>query len=125
MGANPTPRSTYPWESTMGCTSGYPSETVTLVATWIKNGLPGQTTTTIFGAGGQGVNAFSVEVRFQSTDFQSSATVCTRLSTLLYVSYRAKNFPDTVFCILSNSQLSDIYHFIKHLHHPHGDVFPC
>jgi hypothetical protein len=57
----------------MGCTSAFPAGTVSMVATIITNGVPGAVTTTTFTGGG--INAFSVQIRFQSTDFKSSTAV--------------------------------------------------
>ena len=71
MSCQTAPEAQYPWQFTLGCVSaivGTILETITVLDN-------GQVISTSVGSVYGGLNAFSYQVRFQSTDFQTSSSV--------------------------------------------------
>ncbi|KAF2964461.1 hypothetical protein GQX73_g9118 [Xylaria multiplex] len=69
----------YGWEQTLGCVNPQDSSTTTVwTVTQVSSGQTARTTyTNVIG----GINAYQVQVGFQSTDFASSTTTSTTVST--------------------------------------------
>ncbi|RYP92468.1 hypothetical protein DL770_001414 [Monosporascus sp. CRB-9-2] len=62
----------YPWEETLGC---FNAVTSSLTTTWTVVEISGEKTASVLSEGHPGgLNAFSIQVRFQSSDFASSTS---------------------------------------------------
>jgi len=75
--------SQYPWQLTLGCTTDalYPSPTVILSSIILISGTSTSVIPTFQGNGG-GVSAYSIQVRFQATDFpMTTSSLSTSTST--------------------------------------------
>jgi hypothetical protein len=64
----------FSYESTFGCTSGFLNTALFPSLVVESNDIPTATVSSVI-TGYGAVNAFSVQIRYQSTDFQSSQTV--------------------------------------------------
>ncbi|KAH8159726.1 hypothetical protein CIB48_g8517 [Xylaria polymorpha] len=68
-------QATYDWEETLGCVN--PQDSATMTAWTVSQVSGGQTSFTTYTNAIGGVNAYQIQVGFQSTDFASSTTTKT------------------------------------------------
>ncbi|KAI0443959.1 hypothetical protein F4803DRAFT_561300 [Xylaria telfairii] len=76
---------TYDWEETLGCVN--PQDPATTTTWTVSQVSDGQTSLTTYTSAIGGVNAYQIQVGFQSTDFASSTTTKT-VSTTASISHR-------------------------------------
>ncbi|KAI0188900.1 hypothetical protein EV127DRAFT_113894 [Xylaria flabelliformis] len=62
----------HPWETTQGCVSTFTTTSARLTLSEVSDGITSRATTTFGDA--DAINAYSIQVRYQSTDFISSST---------------------------------------------------
>ncbi|KAI0425133.1 hypothetical protein F5Y09DRAFT_352655 [Xylaria sp. FL1042] len=80
----------YPWESTQGCVSHITTTSTELIVSKVSDGVTSRYTVTLDDR--DGVNAYSIQVRYQSTDFISrTLSLSTPSSTIQ--SYNPTNVP--------------------------------
>ncbi|TRX89908.1 hypothetical protein FHL15_009180 [Xylaria flabelliformis] len=66
------PYTGHPWETTQGCVSTFTTTSARLTLSEVSDGITSRATTTFGDA--DAINAYSIQVRYQSTDFVSSST---------------------------------------------------